>query len=75
MDDAERGEQHEQLNRDIALRRHASRPQLQTPEDGCCVECGEPIEAARIQALGSVETCAECAHRAELQARIGGRRV
>ena len=75
MDDGERGEQHEQLDRDIALRRHATRTRAETPRDGLCVECAEPIEIERIRVLGGTDTCFECARVAEMQARIGGRRV
>lgn len=75
MDDIERGQLHEQLNRDIALRNHAMRARAETPADGLCVECAAPIELERIRVLGGTDTCAECARVADLQARIGGRCV
>lgn len=75
MDDIERGQLHEQLNRDIALRNHAMRTRAETPADGLCVECAAPIELDRIRVLGDTDSCAECARVADLQARIGGRRV
>lgn len=61
MDDVDLSQQREQAVRDQALQSHARRVQPTTPADGCCVECGEAIEPARIRVLGQTELCAACA--------------
>lgn len=61
VDDIDLSQQREQHARELALLAHARRARAVTPADGCCVECGEAIEAARIRVLGQTEHCAECA--------------
>ena len=38
---------------------------LRDGDYGMCVECGEPIAAARLQAMPEVETCVRCQDRIE----------
>jgi DnaK suppressor protein len=40
-------------------------------EYGLCVDCGEPIPLARLEAVPSARRCVECAERDELHAAAG----
>lgn len=51
-------------------RLQAALERLRDGEYGTCVECGEPIAAARIRALPEVQTCVRCQDRLE---RLGRR--
>jgi RNA polymerase-binding transcription factor DksA len=42
---------------------------LREGDYGTCVECGEPIAAARLRALPEVETCVRCQDRIERYGR------
>lgn len=44
---------------------------LREGDYGTCVECGEPIAAARLRAVPEVETCVRCQDRIERQGRRG----
>lgn len=69
MDELDLSQQREERDRDIALAQHAARRRaVHTPVDGLCVDCEEPIEPARLRALGDTEHCSACAHRREWQA-------
>ncbi len=73
-DDIDRAQEREQFDRELALAA-ARRAPASTPDDGCCVECGEAIEPARIKALGGTQLCAHCARMQEARARMhGGKR-
>lgn len=51
-------------------RLQAALERLRDGDYGTCVECGEPIAAARIRALPEVQTCVRCQDRLE---RLGRR--
>jgi RNA polymerase-binding transcription factor DksA len=42
---------------------------VRTGDYGTCVECGEPISPARLQAMPEVETCVRCQDRIERYGR------
>lgn len=74
-DDIDRGQEAEQLDRERALQRQLERQaESYRPRDGAvdgiCIDCSEPIEPARLQALcGKTSRCASCAHDHEQRAR------
>lgn len=53
-----------------AHRLQAALDRLREGEYGTCVECGEPIAAARLRAVPEVQTCVRCQDRLE---RLGRR--
>jgi len=62
VDDVERGQEREQLDRDAALdawrRKAASAPSGIGASE--CIRCGEPIDPRRRAAVPGAERCAEC---------------
>ena len=75
MDEIDRAQEREQLDRSLALAMHAWQGRATTPPDGCCVDCGALIEPARLRALGATDVCATCAAAREaFAASVGGAR-
>lgn len=73
MDDIDRAQNHEELHREIALKRQkqiilgdADRVVLH----GHCINCGTEIEPARKEALPHARTCIDCAEAAERHRRL-----
>jgi RNA polymerase-binding transcription factor len=52
-------------------RTRAALERLNDGEYGTCVECGNPISPARLQAMPEVETCVPCQERLERRERRG----
>lgn len=72
MDEADLAQRAEEQDRERALRIALNQPSrfvLQGPA-GSCADCGEPIEAGRLQVLPSTPYCAECARTNEQAARL-----
>lgn len=73
-DDIDRAQEREQIDRDLALKAHAARIAASfEPVDpalaGFCMDCEQPIEPARLQALrGATVRCSGCA--IELERRL-----
>lgn len=74
-DDIDRAQEGEQRDRERALARlqqrlDAARAPHDAAADGACIDCGEPIEPARLRVLcGKTSRCASCAHDHEQRAR------
>lgn len=82
-DDIDRAQDREQTDRDLALKAQAARiaasfEPIDPAQAGFCIDCEQPIEAARLQALrGATVRCSACAR--DFEARMtreqGGRRA
>lgn len=74
-DDMERAQALEAFDRDAAIATHMRSAAKATPTgpfDGCCADCGEPIDPQRLAALGGIAMrCIDCATRHEHRARLG----
>lgn len=59
MDIVDRGQELEQMHRDIALKRRAPKSQ---PVSGCshCIDCGYEIPKARLQVMPTATHCFDC---------------
>lgn len=75
IDDIERAQEREQLDRELALRAHRQRieasfgPRDADAQEWCC-GCGNRIEPERIAALGPlISRCARCARALEAERR------
>lgn len=74
MDDIDRAQEREQLDRAFALAAQEMRLRPPTPADGRCVDCGAVIEPERLRALGATNVCAACAQeRAAYEMQLRGR--
>lgn len=56
----------EQLQRELALKRHQNKRQVSSPY---CVDCGDDIPPARLQAIQGCCRCVSCQQIYEQQAR------
>jgi phage/conjugal plasmid C-4 type zinc finger TraR family protein len=65
-DEADRGNEVAERNLEMALQAHKTVKREVSDE---CVECDEPISAARQQATGGTDLCVMCQHRMETQAK------
>lgn len=72
-DDLDRASDLEQLQRDLALQRHATQSGAGQPSRDCCIDCGEPIPERR-RALGGMNRCFDCAWINELKTARNHRR-
>ena len=75
-DDMDRAQQLDGFDRDVALtntraRIAAAREPRDPAIDRQCIECDQPIEAARLTALrGATSRCADCARQFEQRMRM-----
>lgn len=82
-DDIDRAQDREQTDRELALKAQAARiaassEPIDPAQAGFCIECEQPIEPARLQALrGATVRCSACARDFEqrMQREQGGRRA
>lgn len=71
-DEVDRAQAREEHDRALALAAHQARAAAaaQASPDGLCIQCGEDIEPARLDALrGATSRCIECATAHELRMR------
>lgn len=73
----DRIQEQENLDRERALaavraRIAASHIPRDASVDGLCIDCDEPIEPARLAALGRISRCADCARTNEQRMRFRG---
>jgi DnaK suppressor protein len=55
----DRAQELEEFDRDLALRAHMAR-QAQEAGNGICIDCREPIEAKRLEAVPTALRCMDC---------------
>lgn len=65
MDDVDRAQEREQLDRDLALNALRRRPVPPTYAGNECVDCGDTIDPRRRAAVPTATRCAECQQRWE----------
>jgi len=65
VDEIDRGQEREQLDRELALRETLWRIANEEHGNGKCVTCGEAIDELRLQAKPNAARCIECQNRWE----------
>lgn len=68
-DEIDLAQQHEELFRELALRAARRPPRTSSSQARRCLDCDEPIEAARLALVPWATRCLDCQLEAEAQTR------